>query len=1032
MKKNRLEQLTGQHKLVSILLIFIVPFAVVVYQLIGEIDVKIEFAQKERQGIKYNFALRNLLEHVIDHRRITNEYLIENTALKEEIVTLQSQIEADIKSVDAVERQLGDNLKTTQQWLAFKQKWQALKGKTLSLSEKESFDAHIAQIDALLSLMLHVGDTSNLITDPVLESYYLMDALVTKLPPAIEKTARARDSKAEMAVDKRINADEKAQITILSNSIKSPNEAVHRGMQVAFGANPKLKPKLETYNQESFIATNSFLELINKRMMSDQSIAIQQADYFAAGTKAIQTQFRLYDGASPALDGLLEERINGFSRKKILVLTFSLLVLATLIYVLVAFARSLTKRQQSEKALREAEEKYRQIFENAVDGIFQTTPDGHYLSANPALARIYGYESPEELIANLTSIGQQLYVDPNRREEFRRSIQNYDTVSDFESQVYRKDGSRIWISENARAVHDDNGGLLYYEGTVQDITRRKHAEEERQRAEAELQKAIITAETANRAKSQFLANMSHELRTPLNAIIGYSEMLQEEAEELGQEDFIPDYQKIHAAGKHLLGLINDILDLSKIEAGRMELYLETFDVTAVVGDVVTTIQPLVEKNANKLNVECADNIGLMHADLTKVRQTLFNLLSNACKFTHEGTIALTVSRQRGCKAREAGEEVQQRENSSPASVHLPLTTQDWITFRVSDTGIGMTPEQMSKLFEAFTQADASTTRQYGGTGLGLAITKKLCQMMGGDVTVSSEIGKGSTFTISIPAKVIDPKTQPTQHLPLKSNPLPVGARTVLVIDDDPTVHDLMQRFLVREGFRVESVLSGEEGLRLAKELQPDAITLDVMMPSMDGWAVLSGLKADPELADIPVIMLTIVDNKTMGYALGASDYLTKPIDRDRLSAILKKYQSNRSSCSLLLVDDDAENREMIRRILQKEGWIVTEAENGRIGLERIAENQPELILLDLMMPEMDGFAFVNELQQHESWRSIPVVVLTAKDITPEDRQCLNGYVENILQKGAYTCDELLAQVRNLVSSCVAGKAQSLKSMKCKG
>ncbi|HBY81590.1 MAG TPA: hybrid sensor histidine kinase/response regulator, partial [Cyanobacteria bacterium UBA11148] len=505
-----------------------------------------------------------------------------------------------------------------------------------------------------------------------------------------------------------------------------------------------------------------------------------------------------------------------------------------------------------------------------------------------------------------------------------------------------------------------------------------------------------------------LANMSHELRTPLNAIIGYSEMLQEEAEDLEQEDFIPDLQKIHAAGQHLLGLINDILDLSKIEAGRMELYLETFDISAMAEDVVTTIQPLVEKNQNSLHVDCANNLGSMYADLTKVRQSLFNLLSNACKFTKQGTITLTVSR--GRDGEDAG---------------MPsLQTQDWIIFRVTDTGIGMTSEQMSRLFEAFTQADASTTRQYGGTGLGLAITKKLCQMMGGEVRVESKVGKGSTFIIQLPVRVMAPKTQVTPMLPLKSNLIPVGAKTVLVIDDDPTVHDLMQRFLSKEGFRVESALTGEEGLALAKELQPDAITLDVMMPSMDGWAVLSGLKSDPELADIPVIMMTIVDNKTMGYALGASDYLTKPIDRSRLSAILKKYRCDRPPCPILLVEDDAPTREMMRRMLEKEGWTVIEAENGQLALEQMAQNQPRLILLDLMMPQMDGFTFVHELQNHESWRFIPVVVLTAKEITPQDRQRLNGYVENILQKGAYQREELLGQVHKLVSRLnSSGKAQ---------
>ena len=1118
MKKNLRKLVTGQVCLVALLLIFILPFAVVVYQLISEINVKIEFAQKEKLGLQYNHPLRKLIEDVQQHRGMLNAYLKGDTSFKEKIILKESQIEDDIRAIDAVDQRLGVTLKTTERWSALKENWQAIEGKALSLRPQESFESHTALIAEILSLIAHVGDTSNLILDPVLDSYYLMHTVVINLPSLIENTGKVRGLGTGVAAQQRMTVSEQAQLTLLSGLIKSANDSLRRGLQIAFDKNPSLKSKLEIYVQESFKATNLYLELVDQKIINSPTLGINPADYFAEATKTLDAQFRLYDVVSPGLDGLLQERIDRVSRKKYLVVAFSLLVLAMVLSVLVALAGSLSKRKQSEQALQQAEEKYRSIFENAVDGIFQTTPEGHYLSANPALARIYGYSSPEELISNLTNIGEQLYVDPNRRSEFRRLLQEHDAVSDFKSQVYGKDGTVIWISEKAQAVRDENGALLYYEGTVQDISERKQAEEERKqavealkesqrklsfhlehtllaviewnlnfevvewnpaaqaifgyskseamgrhaagllvaesarehvnqiwqnlllqqggtrstnenftkdgrtitcdwyntvlldnngnvigvtslvnditqrkRAEEELQQAKVAAETANRAKSQFLANMSHELRTPLNAIIGYSEMLQEEAEDLGQEDFVPDLQKIYTAGKHLLGLINDILDLSKIEAGRMELYLETFDIEDVVQDVVMTIQPLVEKNANKLEVQCANDLGAMEADLTKVRQSLFNLLSNACKFTKQGTISLTVSR--------GGAE-------------------DWITFRVTDSGIGMTSEEMSKLFQAFSQADASTTRQYGGTGLGLAITKKLCQMMGGDVTVESEVGKGSTFTIQLPAKVQEPKTQPAPLLQLKSNLLPAGAKTVLVIDDDSTVHDLMHRFLTKEGFRVESALSGEEGLRLAKELQPDAITLDVMMARMDGWAVLSRLKADPELADIPVIVLTIVDNKTMGYALGASDYLTKPIDRTRLSAILKKYRCDRPPCPILVVDDEAANREMMRRMLEKEGWTVTEAENGRIALERMADNRPELILLDLMMPQMDGFAFVNELQQHKLWLSIPVVVLTAKDITPQDRLRLNGYVENILQKGAYSCEELLDQVRNLVTTYV--------------
>src|SRR5262245_8503717 len=501
-------------------------------------------------------------------------------------------------------------------------------------------------------------------------------------------------------------------------------------------------------------------------------------------------------------------------------------------------------------------------------------------------------------------------------------------------------------------------------------------------------------ELASRYQSACLANMSHELRTPPNAIIGYSEMLQEEAEDLGQEDFTPDLQKIQFAGKHLLALINDILDLSKIEAGRMDLYLETFDLPSMVQEAVSTIQPLVEKNRNTLTVHCADNLGTIQADLTKVRQSLFNLLSNACKFTEQGTITLAVSRE-------------------------TVDGAAWVTLGVTDTGIGMTPEQMGRLFQAFAQADASTTRQYGGTGLGLTITRHFCRMMGGDITVESALGQGSTFTIRLPAEVVDHKATAVPRVEdLPASAVLEGAPTVLIIDDDPTELDLLQRLLRSEGLRSVTAASGAEGLRLARELRPAAITLDVMMPGMDGWAVLTALKADPNVADIPVIMLTIVDDKNMGYALGAADYLTKPIDWDRLAALLQKYRCAHPPCTVLVVEDDIDTRDMLRRMLTREGWAVTEATNGRVALEQVAASQPELILLDLMMPEMDGFAFIETLRQQDAWRSIPVVVVTAKDLTLEDRRRLNGYVERILQKGAYSREELLREIHNLVAAYV--------------
>jgi len=492
-------------------------------------------------------------------------------------------------------------------------------------------------------------------------------------------------------------------------------------------------------------------------------------------------------------------------------------------------------------------------------------------------------------------------------------------------------------------------------------------------------KARREAESANDAKSQFLASMSHELRTPLNAILGYSEMLQEDAVDAGQAAFVPDLQKIHGAGRHLLALINDVLDLSKIEAGKMELYLETFEVRPVLDTVLTTVAPLVEKRANRLELDLADALGIMRSDVTRVRQVLLNLLSNATKFAEGGTITLRACRDDG----------------------------DMLEFEVQDTGIGMTEEQLSKLFEAFSQADVSTSAKYGGTGLGLAISKKFCEMMGGDIAVRSAPGVGTTFTVRLPASAPERSAE-------SASPAGMGeGAVVLVIDDDPAVRALMRRFLTKDGFRVAEAADGRDGLRLASEIRPDAITLDVLMPGMDGWAVLSALKNDPALADVPVVMLSIVDEKNMGFALGASEYLTKPIDRERLAAVLERY-ANRDSRPVLVVEDDEGTREMLCRTLSNEGWDVIEAADGRVALERMVSTTPALVLLDLMMPEMDGFAFVEALRAREDWASVPVVVITAKDLTSADHERLNGGVERVVQKGGRRAESLVAEVRELV------------------
>ncbi len=550
------------------------------------------------------------------------------------------------------------------------------------------------------------------------------------------------------------------------------------------------------------------------------------------------------------------------------------------------------------------------------------------------------------------------FGDADIEAELQKRLRMLETSHSFER--VRPDGM---VLEVRRDPIPGGGFIAIYT----DITERKRAEEL-------IRKAKDDAEAASRVKSAFLANMSHELRTPLNAIIGYSELLAEDAQDRGDDAALQDLEKIQGAGKHLLGLINDILDLSKIEAGKMELYIESVPLPAMVDDVKTLVAPLIDKNVNTLVIECPPDIGALRTDVTKIKQCLVNLLSNAAKFTKNGTITLRLARRR-------------QSNGTPA-----------VQFSVADSGIGMTPEQLARLFQAFTQADSSTTRNFGGTGLGLVITRHFCQMLGGDIDVASTPGQGSTFTITLPDRP-EKAEAPIRARATADAGHPLSAIKVLIVDDDIIVHDLLSATLAKEGYSLLHARDGAEALDIMHKTPPDIVTLDVDMPKVDGWSVLGSMKSDPSVENIPVTMLTMFDDRHLGFSLGAFEFMTKPVDRAKLLALVRKLAPTAKSETVLVVDDDPDVRAIVKATLEGNGMQTAEATNGRIALEWLEGHPPPaLVLLDLMMPGMDGFDFLDRVRQRGKWTDVPIVVLTAKDLTEKERAFLTQRTLLVLSK----------------------------------
>ncbi|MDZ8049879.1 MAG: ATP-binding protein [Aulosira sp. ZfuVER01] len=855
---NALQKLLS---LSTVLLIFIFPFGLVVYQLIAEIDSKIDFAKKEKLGLSYNYPLKNLLVNIIQHRTQVNQYLNGDRSLAQAIATETDNIETAIQNLNTVEQQLSPQLPTSPQWITIKtsinNKWQQLKEHKLNLSPTQSWQEHTDIINDILALIAHVGDVSNLILDPALDSYYLMDTVVNQLPTTIENTAQAKDIGTEVALKKKITESERAKLLIFQSLIAPPLQEVQRGLKLSASSNRQIQPQLSTSINENFGNIKKFIDLLNKEIINSKSINLQPQVYKFVAQNALESQLKLYDTAFPLLDILLQQRITQLVIRKYQIIGFGLLVLVVIIYVSITLENNRKKEQKFAKELQVAEEKFRSIFENAINGIFQITPTDQYLSANPALAEIYGYNSPGELIANLHNI-KQLYVNPSRREEFVKIISDRGSVTDFESQVYRQDGSIIWISENARAISNENGNILYYEGTVSDITEYK-------RAEQEIYAAKEAAENANRAKSEFLANMSHELRTPLNGILGYAQILKR-SPELGEHQQ-NSINIIYQCGSHLLTLINDILDISKIEAQKMELYPIDFHLPAFLHAVAEICRIRAEQKSLKFSYQPDPDLPLgINTDEKRLRQVLINLLGNAIKFTKIGEVNFSVT-------------------LIEKTVNLDHQIIYKIRFTVKDTGVGIQPEEIARIFLPFEQV-GSRKNQAEGTGLGLAISQKIIQLMGSTIQVTSQLQMGSVFWFDLDLlEAIDWVNTTSTNDKGKVIGFEGNVKKILVIDDRWENRSVIANLLTPLGFEVIEAINGKTGLEIAIQTKPDLVITDLVMPEIDGFQLMQYWHKNPQLKDIKIIASSasvFETDQSQSLQAGAVDFLAKPVQAEEL------------------------------------------------------------------------------------------------------------------------------------------------------
>ena len=901
-----LNRLTLPQKFALISFFFALPLGFTMFYMNTLVQEKIRMAQLEIDGVDYLTPLNALHDEIPQAGSLASAYLQKEPGAIEHYPTRQTEIDSLFATLSDVDARLGGRLDTTKKFRILRSSWEDLKSQLAKLTPEisdEQFRKLTADVEDLGS---HVGDQSTLILDPDLDSYYLMDAILLTLPESASIVANTRqlvgahtvrDKENPSILRTDLSESDFNELISQAGRLRSNLDYIERGMQVAFVNNRSatIQAAIDQPLSQYVSSTRALLRQIDDTATPAGRERFSGDQYLNAVALVLSSNALLWERCATQLKAVLEYRISSLQRQRAMLLAVAIAAILVVTYLWIAFYRGIMETVQSLKEatarmkageedilvsldtrdelgqvgqafnsiarqLISAGRNYRSIFEGSVDGIFRTDTEGRYLEANSALAGIYKYGSVQEFCEKMAS-ATNLYVDPERRRHFRELIERDGIVKDFEAEVRCADGSTVWINETARVIKDDQGNPVFYEGLVRDITQKK-------RAETALQHAIENAESANRAKSEFLANMSHEIRTPMNAILGFSELLKGMVRDERQQSYV---QAITSSGRTLLALINDILDLSKIESGKLELEYDALDIRIVLRDVQHIFSQKAEQKDLALMLDIAPDVpNSLLLDEVRLRQILFNVVGNALKFTDQGHVKI--------RALVGG--------ANPRQDTVELV------FEVEDTGIGISEGEQQRIFEEFTQQSGQSTKKYGGTGLGLAITKRLVEMMRGQISIRSTVGRGSTFRFSFPEIKLAAAGAPAPSIFEEAADLAdLEPCRVLVADDVVMNRDLIRAFFFGTDHQLIEAENGRRAIELARSAKPDIILMDARMPVMDGVQATRALKADDTLKKIPVVVVTASAMQSEEAALKpiCDGYLRKPIGRSDLARQLRQF-----------------------------------------------------------------------------------------------------------------------------------------------